>query len=158
MKTLPLSKGFVALVDDEDFGYLNQWKWTYNSGYAVRRFRLNGKQHTRLLHHELMPDYTRNVRHVDHINRNGLDNTRANLRYLTQQQNTLNSKGGAGKLGLRGVRFMPLPANTKKPFNAYIFGNGKQRSLGCYATAIEAARVYDEAAKTDSPFRPLNNV
>ena len=86
MRELPLSKGQTALVDAADFAYLNQWKWSVNShGFAVRVFRMFGRQYARYLHHELMPDYTRNKIHVTHINRIKTDCRRENLRYRGQK-------------------------------------------------------------------------
>jgi len=42
-KELALTKGFVALIDDDDYPYLSQWKWTYSGGYALRKEKRGGK-------------------------------------------------------------------------------------------------------------------
>lgn len=82
MKYLPLTKGQAALVDDADFAYLSRWKWSLNSfGYAVRGFRIAGRQYTQYMHLALMPDYARNRIHVTHLNKNKTDNRRQNLAY-----------------------------------------------------------------------------
>mgnify|MGYP000889194887 CR=1 FL=1 len=49
-KELALTKGFVALIDDDDHPYLSQWKWTYSGGYALRKEKRGGKAYRIMLH------------------------------------------------------------------------------------------------------------
>lgn len=83
---------------------------------------------------------------IDHINRDGLDNRRSNLRWSTHSQNMLNK---AKKLGChskyRGVGFRK-GHSTGKPWRAYVTKDRKQLHLGWFATEIEAARAYNAAA------------
>lgn len=156
MKEIQLTKGAVALVDDEDFEYLNQFNWCLFNQYAGRKLKASEGPRNKglLMHHVLMPDVKKGIRHVDHIDRNKLNNQRSNLRYCTQAQNALNQTRGAAS-GLRGVRF--IERNRLNPWQAYINIKGKHTHLGYFPTRELAAAAYDAAALADSPFRPLNN-
>src|ERR1700757_2583296 len=105
MKTLPLTQGRVALVDDEDYDWLNQWKWSYsNHGYARRGERLfSGSYKTVhiLMHRAIMhaPDGVE----VDHINHDSLDNQKVNLRLASHKQNSHNLRGPRSSTGFIGV-------------------------------------------------------
>lgn len=87
MKKILLTQGKFALVDDADFEWINQWKWSLLQGKYAHRNLGNGKW---LRMHRLIVN-TPTGMSTDHINGNGLDNRRSNLRICTQQQNTLNS-------------------------------------------------------------------
>ena len=96
MKKIPLTRGLFALVDDEDFEYLNQWIWCLkgdrkrNTLYCHRAIRLeNGKWSTLVMHREIMKPEKDKV--VDHIDHDGLNNQRNNLRIVTKAQNRHNS-------------------------------------------------------------------
>jgi hypothetical protein len=94
MKKLNLSQGKVALVDDEDYEYLNQWKWylskTNKHEYAMRKTSRNDPngRKTIMLHRVIMN--TPNHLEVDHIDNNGLNNQKYNLRNCTGKNNRLN--------------------------------------------------------------------
>jgi hypothetical protein len=94
MKEIPLTQGKVALVDDEDYEYLNQFKWCAhnrrNTSYAVRALPIdkNEKQNTIKMHRVIIN--TPKEMETDHINGNGLDNRRENLRIVTTRQNQQN--------------------------------------------------------------------
>lgn len=146
MKTIPLSKGYEAIVDDEDYEWLNQWKWyalvTGNTVYAVRSYKEDGKKIT-ILMHRLITDAPDGMV-VDHINHNGRDNRRTNLRVVTGRENNLNSRlRKDNPTGYRGVRqWMNRPR-----WNARIRVDGRDIHLGYHATPEDAARAYDQAAK-----------
>lgn len=138
-KEIILTKGYVAIVDDIDYDFLNKYNWHVTSKdsnfYAVR----NGvsteptlvKMHNVLLNTSKL---------VDHINGNGLDNRRCNLREVTRSQNCLNSrKFKNSQFPYKGVRHNP---KTNK-FEARIQIEGKRRSLGNFNTLEEAAHSYD---------------
>lgn len=75
------------LVDDSDFEHLNQWRWSVNSrGYAVRSVQKNKIRSVVRMHRQLAGLDKNDQREVDHINRNKLDNQRANLRILTREE------------------------------------------------------------------------
>src|SRR3990167_208372 len=91
MKYIPLTKGKFALVNDEDFEYLNQWKWCYlnnPNGYAIRAIYPNKHQKIIYMHRFLLK--APKSKQVDHINGNSLDNQRLNLRLCYSYQNQSN--------------------------------------------------------------------
>lgn len=84
---------------------------------------------------------------VDHINGNGLDNRKVNLRICTRAENGRNRKMSIkNKSGYHGVHFANTE-NRKKRWTAMIRFGGKKRYIGRYFTVEEAARAYDEKAK-----------
>lgn len=139
-KEIQLSRGLVAVVDDEDFVRLSQWRWHAQSGpkdntfYARRR---NGK----LMHREVTAAKPGQL--VDHRNRNGLDNRKENLRQCTRSQNAVNQKiHRNNKSGFKGVHWH----KAKQVFQAGIKFNGSLIRLGSFDTAEQAAKAYDQAA------------
>ena len=151
MKEIPLTKGHVALVDDADYEWLSQWKWSYHSmGYACRVEQRGGKQSMILMHKAILN--VRSSQYVDHKDHNRLNNQRSNLRPATPGQSACNMTKRykpAGTTQYRGVLFhKDRPDKVRsKPWQARIRVNGKQKSLGYYATDIEAARAYDQASR-----------
>jgi len=136
MKEILLTQGKVAFVDDEDFESLNAFKWyamkNYNTFYAIRSLPAINGQQTILMHREVMnvPDGMQ----TDHIDRNGLNNQRNNLRVVTRQQNQFN----------RNAKGYCFDKPTQK-FRAQIRLNGKQIHLGFFETALEARAAYLKA-------------
>lgn len=107
MKEIELTQGQVALVDDEDFDYLSQWKWqadwckTTNSFYATRTSYFPVKTKIRM-HREIMK--TPAGKHCDHRNHDTLDNQKDNLRNITHSQSMMNRKlQKDNSLGERGI-------------------------------------------------------
>jgi len=138
MREIPLSRGMVALVDDEDYEWLNQWKWfCHSKGYVMR----SGKPKSVFMHRQIMnPRYDE---YVDHINHDKADNRRSNLRICSNGQNIQRSRRRAGQSGYRGVWINP------PGFCAIIGSSGNNRRrvyLGQFDTAESAARAYDHAA------------
>lgn len=144
-REIPLSKGLVALVDDEDYDWLlADGKW-HVTGYTHRlyaaRTRWVGKRSFgERMHRLLLPG----TAYVDHINGNGLDNRRSNLRPASAAQNAQNRRRRSdNRSGYKGVGKSVVP---RKPWIAAIGVNGTHCYLGVFATAEEAARAYDAAA------------
>ncbi len=143
MKEIQLTQNQVALVDESDFEYLNQWRWCAqkrrNTFYAVRHTpRVNGKSSLIKMHALLVG------KGCDHIDMNGLNNTRANLRLATRAQNAYNRVAQANNTsGLKGISWH----KRDKKWRAQITVNGKNNQLGYFDTPEEAARVYDAAAR-----------
>jgi hypothetical protein len=88
MATIYTAKGNPILVDDEDYDWLNQYKWHLAAGYAKTLLKWPGGKKAVLMHRFIMdpPDHL----YVDHINNNRADNRRQNLRLATHKENQQN--------------------------------------------------------------------
>lgn len=155
MKEIALTKGKSVLVDDDDYWYLISWVWQSDEGgktfYAIRRQHLGTVRGVRkgkkiYMHRVIL---ARKLGHtnfveVDHINRNGLDNRRDNLRPVTKKQNKEN-KGlrSDNKSGITGVSWN---RNAKKWY-AQFCHNGQRMYLGIFDTVEEAEAVVTEARR-----------
>lgn len=150
MKKIKLSKGKYAVVDDSDFGWINQWKWSFSIGYASRRDEV-GKT---IYMHRLILN-TPKGKQTDHINLNRLDNRRSNLRIATASENKANE--GLRKnntSGYKGVYWF----GRDQFWIAYITVNKKPIRIGSFATAKKAAIAYDIFAKKHFGNFALTNI
>lgn len=144
-RQIPLSRGYVALVDDEDFGRLSEIRWhalCVKSGrvYAKATLRVGPGRYRDVLMHRLVLDAPAGLK-VDHIEGIGLDNRRANLRLATHQQNLCNRRRGYGASRFVGV------AQHRGRWRAYITAHGRNQHLGLFDTEEAAARARDAAAR-----------
>jgi len=138
MKSIPLTKGMTALVDDADFDKVNKYKWYVNQHcYAIR------VEKGRIIHMHRFIAGNQPGKVVDHINGNTVDNRRENLRICTNKENLRNQKIHTNNTtGYKGVsRF------DAKHYQVKIRVNGKLLHIGLFKDLTEAARAYDEAAK-----------
>ena len=103
MKYIPLTKNQFAVVDDESYDYLNQWKWKLDSkGYAVRQTsRKLPPRKNIYMHREIVK--TPEGMFTDHKNFNRLDNRKENLRICTKRQNQIHQFNSRNKTGYRGI-------------------------------------------------------
>lgn len=150
-QTIPLTRGYKALVDEQDYSYLRQWSWRVfvnreGNTYAVTTTsrRASGGRRYLAMHTLIAARMGLSSLQVDHRNGNGLDNRRRNLRPATSRQNAWNRGPQSNNVvGLKGVTRITKTGR----YRASIRVNGRQRHLGCFATAEEAARAYDKAAR-----------
>lgn len=156
MKKIYLTQGQIALVDDEDFEYLNQFRWcahktakARNNFYAVRNPKRN--ELTIRMHNVIMKPGSGLV--VDHIDRNTLNNQKSNLRICTRSQNSMNrgSLRGSKYKGISKI-FVWKSVNDKSKgryeyWMACIIVRGRKTILGRFKTEEEAAKMYDSAAR-----------
>jgi len=150
VKEIPLTQGKVALVDDEDYERVNQHKWyaRFNHGnwYAERgQWDYAIKKVKDIKMHRLIISAPKDVQ-VDHINGDGLDNQRCNLRIVTQSQNQRNMKKRTKRKYTsiyKGVCF----DKERRKWVVSIYIDNKCRKIGRFKNEIDAARAYDEAAK-----------
>mgnify|MGYP001586784751 CR=1 FL=1 len=137
-KKLNLTQGRVAIVDDDDFEWLSRSKWYYMStGYAAKKFSgRNFYMHWTVIGRPLKGMVT------DHINGNGLDNRKSNLRTVSQSENLKNSKLRKDNTsGFKGVSQMKKTGRWR----ARIQIEHKQTHLGSFKTAEEAHRAFRKA-------------
>lgn len=143
MKYIPLSKGQFAVVDDEDYESLSQFKWCLHSnGYAKRHE--GGRNNRRCIYMHRMVARALESDSVDHADGNKLNNSRSNLRVCTHQQNCYNTK--MHKDNISGKKGVTLIKATGR-YMARIQANGKSRHLGVFATPEEASECYAQAAQ-----------
>ena len=150
---VPLTKGYVALVDPEDYARVVQYKWSANeirkngklyTVYAQRTIRRADGTRTSLMLHRFIMGVTDPLVEVDHRDNNGLDCRHSNLRRATHTQNQRNrGKQHRNTSGFKGVH------QHKKNLNwvAQIRGEGKTLHIGCFPTAVLAAKAYNQAAR-----------
>lgn len=133
-----LSRGMIALVDDEDFPIVSQFRWlahwTGGRWYARHERRMGNGQRLRLYMHRFLVEGVE----IDHADGNGLNNLRSNLRPADRSTNAANA-------GQRSDSSQPYKGISMRPsgrWRAQLQG----KCLGTYDTPALAARVYDAAA------------
>lgn len=145
-REIPLTQGKVAIVDAADYEWLSQWKWyamMAGEGYAARSVRLpDGRKGIALMHRVILEP--RSDQDVDHIDGNGFNNSRSNLRACTHGENLHNQrKARINTSGFKGVFY----DRRVGKWQAQIKVNNKNRSFGLHNTPEDAARAYDKAAR-----------
>ena len=158
-KRIPLTQGKFAIVDEIDFASLSKHKWYYHKGYAVRKIKQDGKQRTIYMHRVILKPPV--GLESDHLNGNGCDNRRCNLRSCTHSQNLRNSRKPAHRRGntcsskYKGVTWHKQAGK----WQAQIGGSSDKPYLGMFDHEKEAAVEYNaEAAKLFGAFANLNDV
>ena len=130
MREIILTQGKVALVDDKDYDQVSQFKWyasrERNSWYAVRKICVDGKRHNCRMHRFILGLLGKEL--FDHINSDGLDNRRKNLRACTASQNQQNRRLQRGTSKYKGV------CSDKRKWRASIMVNSVAHYLGLHNT------------------------
>ncbi len=156
MKLIKLTQGFFTKVDDEDFDELNKHKWCVKDS-SKRPYAVRGKIYTVVRMHRELLKAPKGIE-VDHVNGDGLDNQRHNLRFATRYQNSRNvgkQKGIQYKSVYKGVHWQ----EKRKRWRARINVNNKEIYLGQYSLELDAAKAYNEAAvKYFGEFARLNDI
>lgn len=150
MKEIQLTKGQVALVDDDIYEELNKYNWyaiyikKRDCYYAARKKKTDPSSkwcETILMHRFIKGLKKGDHQQIDHINQKTLDNRSDNLRVCTYSQNNMNRKSpGNSHSKYRGIRF----AHGK--WYARIKYKGKEKHLGCFEKEEDAANAYLKAA------------
>lgn len=144
---VPLSQGMEAIIDAADVPVVGGMNWCANrikgSIYAVRsRFADDGRHIGLMMHRLIMDAPAGSV--VDHINGDGLDNRRENLRIATHAENLRNSRLSCRNTsGVKGVCW----DKGHKKWAAFISVSGKVHRLGRFSDKGDAARAYAEASR-----------
>jgi len=145
MKSIPLSQGLFAIVDDDDYERLSQFKWHASkegdTWYAARK-NPGGVPSTIKMHREILGSAVNVI--VDHRDLNGLNNVRTNLRECTKSDNMCNR--GANRNNTSGFKGVCWDKQTSK-WLAQITKDGKRKCLGRFASAEAAHRAYCVAAE-----------
>lgn len=148
MIEVPLTQGFKAKIDDCDFGrvFLHEWCILKGGGYKQKRYaqssiKINGIWKRILMHRFIME--VSNEIEIDHIDNDGLNNQRDNLRIATDNENQYNSYSRQGTSIYKGVSWH-IKANK---WISQIMINNKYHYLGLFENEIDAALAYDDAAK-----------
>jgi hypothetical protein len=144
VKSIPLTRGLVTLVDDADFVHLSAYTWCALRGaprpsYAQTCFPVSepGRRQRKVYLHRLLLD-AKPGQMVDHIDGDPLNNQRANLRIVTPLQNSWNlPRHRDNTSGYKGV------SRRKTRWVAQITSHGKVKRLGGFADPRDAARMYD---------------
>jgi hypothetical protein len=149
-RRIPLTQGQFAIVDNADYDELAMYKWygikNGRTFYAERFVKTNGivrKRNLIGMHRQLLDVPAGKV--VDHINHNGLDNRRANLRIVTRAQNTWHNRKCTGDFTskYKGVSW----AKIHSRWLAKIGYKGRKIFIGLFDDEVSAAKAYDAKAK-----------
>lgn len=143
MIVVPLTKGYVAYIDDCDAQRVSYHSWCVQTGNAKPYAKSMINNESTLLHRFIL-GLTVYDPEVDHKDRNGLNCTRENMRLCTPTQNRMNTGLRRNNTtGYKGVSYHK--ANRK--YTAYIAINGKRQYIGSYDDSISAALAYDQKAR-----------
>lgn len=144
-REIPLTRGYVALVDNEDYERIAVHRWQVNFSnrpgrgrllYANRHTTVEGVKESFFMHRVILGPKRGEV--VHHVNGDGLDNRRANLRFCTT---AINVAGGEWRRGLSGYRGVSLDHGK---WAAQISYQGKTVHIGRFSGSVEAALAYDQ--------------
>ena len=148
-----------AKIDVEDYDKVKGYWWSLSTKrgftqYAQAHSSHDSKSRLHLSMHRVILGLT-DTGLVDHINGDGLDNRKSNLRIATTQENAFNQKSNRGSSKFKGVSFR----KDNNLWRAYVTKDGKRTYLGDHATEIDAAMAYNKAAsQLFGEYARLNNV
>jgi hypothetical protein len=144
MKKIKLTQNHYALVDNNDFEWLNQWKWCISTSRSGTRYAVRGTGHGRKnrkltqMHTEILGKHPDGLE-IDHKDMNGLNNQRKNLRFATRSENKRNCKMAWNNTsGHKGVSWNKYHNKWK----AYAKLNSKQIHIGYFDDIKKATKAY----------------
>jgi len=158
MKKIKLTQNKIAIVDNFDYEELSRYKWCAhrdgNNYYVIRGIYNSITKRTNIIY---MHNQIIGFKGIDHINGNGLDNRRCNLRTATRSQNAANcrkhNRNASSKF--KGVRW----CNWVNQWMVRISKNYKSIFIGYFKSEKEAAKAYNEKAKEFfGKYARLNNL
>ena len=144
MKTIPLTKGYEAMVDDEDYDLVAGYKWYVSISYGIAYAKhmlpiINGKRKEERMHQLILG--VKDTEYVDHIDGNGLNNQRSNLRVVTHRQNCMNRHPKVP--GRKSSQYPGVTWNKRaQKWNAQAQVNGVHKHIGTYETEADAYDSY----------------
>lgn len=151
MKEIVLKSGHIAIVDDDDYETVSAHKWhanvklrsdgTIRDIYAITNIKTDEGKKTTLKIHRLIMRTSKGV-DIDHIDGNGLNNQRNNLRECSRSENNCNQHRFRGVSKLKGVCW----SKYHKRWKAQIRFGTVNTHIGYFASELDAARAYDAAA------------
>jgi len=143
MKKIQLTQGKMALVDDEDYVFLSQWKWhvhaNKNKNYAIHTtYDTSTKKKGKMIMHRIIVDVAHGFE-VDHIDGNGLNNQKINLRICTHSENTKNQGKHKNNTSVyKGVYYN----KDKQKYQVNMMIGGIYKYVGRFTSKEEAYRAY----------------
>jgi hypothetical protein len=153
---IPLTKGRFARVDPEDYIWLAQFRWhsktSKDATYAVRTIQVKGRA-KRIYMHRLLTNTPEGLV-CDHMNHDGLDNRKGNLRNCTIAQNNANRRSARDS----SSQYIGVSRDKRRnKWVAHIKIKGEEKYLGSFDVEEDAARAHDAAAWAQhGPFAHLN--
>jgi hypothetical protein len=142
---IELTRGYWTMVDEDNYEELTQWSWcvkisTHRNIYARRAYKINGHYKDVHMHQQIM----KTNQMVDHVNGNGLDNRKQNLRLASQQQNSANMRKHHNK---KSSQYKGVFRSRSGGWYAQVYCKGIRYNSSCVKTEVAAARDYDKKAK-----------
>lgn len=162
VREIELTQGKVALVDDEDYEMLMRWKWQAKHHhddvwYARHNTYEAGKKRASLIMHRVILGVTDPKVQVDHINHDGLDNRRSNIRICANGENPRNVRKTKSRTSSRykGITW----SKSQNAWTARVQVNGERFFLGYFASEDDAGEAYNRAAEEKhKEFAELNTI
>lgn len=161
-KEIICSGGEKVLIDDEDYPVISRHKWHYTTNglgtrsYAVTRLNTSDRGVRTLFMHSMILGF---AFQVDHVDNNPMNNTKANLRPATWQENQWNKgKPKSGRHGkpssqYKGVSYRPIKGKDRWFASIKHVEQGKDKStgivirIGYFWNEIDAAKAYNAKVK-----------
>lgn len=151
---------FIASIDDEDYDVVSKYNWVIeirrgDRQYAIASIKVGVNKFKHIYLHRLIMGFPKGLV-VDHIDHNGLNNRKNNLRIATHRNNSSNQKvNKANTSGYKGVHYY----KGYKKYSVTIMANGKQIFGGYFLDKTDAAKKYNELAiEYHGEFAYLNKI